>query len=137
VLNGGELSFLFLIMAGTYNPNLYAKNGSLWAVNQQRAKAQEAADAGVDLATAEDTQAAGAAAASRWNGAALAGARRRAGGSTYRHRGTTLSTAPSALDKANIEQVAAARRKKAKADTDMAYQDQPVSFSVGAPIRLW
>lgn len=116
---------------------IYSSNGGLWAVNQERAKAQAAADAGVDLATAEDTQAAGAAAASRWNNAALAGARRRAGGSTYRNRGTTLSSAPSMLDKSNIDAVAAARRKKAKADTDMAYQDQRVQVRLGAPIRLW
>ena len=116
---------------------IYSKNGGLWAVNQQREKAQAAADADVDLATAEDTQAAGAAAASRWNSAALAGARRRAGGSTYKHRGTTMSAAPSMLDKANIDNVAAARRKKAKAATDLAYQDQNLTVSLGAPIQLW
>jgi hypothetical protein len=116
---------------------IYAKNGSFWQVNDQREKAQAAADAEVDLQTAEDTQAAGAAAAGRWNNAALAGARRRAGGSTYRNRGTTLSTAPSLLDKQNIDNVAAARRKRAKANTDMNFQDQKVSFSLGAPIRLW
>lgn len=117
--------------------SLYGKNGSLWAVNQGREKAQAAADADVDLQTAEDTQAAGQQAAQRWNGAALAGARRRAGGSTYKHRGTTMSSAPSLLDKANIDNVAAARRKKAKAATDLAYQDQQVTVSLGAPIQLW
>ena len=116
---------------------IYAKNGKLWQVNQQRDKAQAAADADVDLATAEDTQAAGQQAAQRWNSAALAGARRRAGGSTYRHRGTTMSSAPSMLDKANIDAVAAARRKKAKAATDLAYQDEKVTVSLGAPIQLW
>lgn len=115
---------------------IYAKNGSLWQVNQQRDAARVAADADVDLATAQDTQAAGAAAASRWNNAALAGARRRAGGSTYRHRGTTMSTAPSMLDKANIDAVAAARRKKAQADVELNYQDQKVTSPTAAPIRL-
>lgn len=115
----------------------YANNGSLWQVNQQREKAQAAADADVDLATAEDTQAAGQQAAQRWNNAALAGARRRAGGSTYRHRGTTMSSAPSLLDKANIDAVAAARRKKAKTATDLAYQDQKVTMQALPPIQLW
>lgn len=134
MLNGGELLLfpLLLIMTG-----IYSKDGSLWQVNQQRDKAQAAADADVDLATAEDTQAAGQAAAQRWNNAALAGARRRAGGSTYKHRGTTLSTAPSLLDKANIDAVAAARRKKAKAATDLAYQDQKVTMQALPPIQLW
>ena len=117
--------------------SLYGKNGSLWAVNQEREKAQAAADADVDLATAEDTQAAGQQAAQRWNGAALAGARRRAGGSTYKHRGTTMSSAPSLLDKANIDNVAAARRKRAKANVDMAYQDQKVTMQALPMIQLW
>lgn len=107
-----------------------------WAAGE-RAKEQAASDASIDLQTAEDTAAAGKAAASRWNSAALASARRKAGGSTYKHRGTTLSTAPSALDKANIEQVAAARRKKANAD--MAANQQPVKISttLGPLTQLW
>jgi len=125
-------TFPLLIMTG-----IYAKNGKLWQVNQQRDKAQAAADADVDLATAEDTQAAGQQAAQRWNSAALAGARRRAGGSTYRHRGTTMSSAPSMLDKANIDAVAAARRKRAKANTELAYQDQQVTFQAAPVISLW
>lgn len=101
------------------------------------AKQQAASDANIDLQTAEDTQAAGQAAASRWNGAALAGARRRAGGSTYRHRGTTLSTAPSMLDKANIDQMAAARRKKANADMVAAQKPMQISSTLGDLTRLW
>jgi hypothetical protein len=123
-------------------PGLYAKDGALYQKNEQRDAAQAKADAEVDLATAQETRAAGAAAANRWNSAALAGARRRAGGSSYRNRGTMLSSAPSLLDKANIDDVAAARRKKAKAATDLAYADKKVDFSwggsrLGAPIQIW
>jgi hypothetical protein len=123
-------------------PGVYAKDGAFYQKNDQRDAALAAADANVDLATAQDTRAAGAAAANRWNSAALAGARRRAGGSTYRNRGTMMSTSPSLLDKANIEDVAAARRKQARASTELAYQDKKVDLSwggsrLGAPIQLW
>jgi len=96
-----------------------------------------ASDANIDLQTAEETAAAGQAASNRWNNAALAGARRRAGGSTYRNRGTTLSSAPSMLDKANIDQMAAARRKKA--NLDLAANQVPVQITstLGPVTQLW
>lgn len=103
----------------------------------QVARAQAASDANIDLQTAEETAAAGQAAASRWNNAALAGARRRAGGSNYRHRGTTLSSAPSMLDKANIDQLAAARRKKANLDLAANVRPVQITSTLGPVTQLW
>lgn len=107
-----------------------------WA-EASRIRAQNASDANIDLQTAEETAAAGQAAASRWNNAALAGARRRAGGSNYRHRGTTMSSAPSMLDKANIDQMAAARRKKANADLANNQQPVQITSTLGPVTQLW
>lgn len=112
------------------------------AINRMRAEdtAMNAADAAVDLQTAQDTAAASKAAADRWNSNALMQGRRRAGGSTYRRRGTVFSGA-SGLDKANIASLADARRKKARADVEQQqlqqFGGQNFGVTIGAPITLW
>ncbi len=130
-------------MAGVFNAGMDARAFMIPLDNQLGPRgpvsnpAMDAARAGVDLQAAEDTVTAAKNSAERWNAAALRQGRRRAGGSTYRRRGTVFSGV-NQLDKANIESLTAARRKKAEADVaSQQAQAGYGSVSIGAPIRLW